>query len=53
MMPSEKEKIEAFKKSLNEKERVVHELAAAMLKTRYDPKRLTIYKEWLKTKGGS
>jgi len=32
-------KASAFAVPLNEKERVVHELAVAMLKTRYDPQK--------------
>jgi len=40
MPPNKKtdiEKIAAFQARLNEKQRIVHALAAKMLKTRYDP----------------
>jgi hypothetical protein len=47
--PTEEEtKIAAFKASLSPKDRIIHELAAAMLKTRYDPKRTNAYLRFLK-----
>jgi len=39
-------KIAEFKASLSPKDRIVHELAATMLKTRYDPKRSNAYLKW-------
>jgi hypothetical protein len=39
--------LEAFKASLDPKDRIIHELAAAMLKTRYDPRRSNAYRSFL------
>ena len=51
-MPSptdEEAKIAAFIASLSPKDRIIHDLAAKMLKTRYDPKRTNAYLKWVAT----
>jgi hypothetical protein len=35
--------VEDFKASLSPKDKIIHELAATMLKTRYDPKRTNAF----------
>ena len=45
-MPSpttDEAKIAAFKASLSPKDKIIHDLAAKMLKTRYDPKRTNAF----------
>jgi hypothetical protein len=39
--------LDAFKASLDPKDRIIHELAATMLKTRYDPRRSNAYRSFL------
>jgi hypothetical protein len=35
-----------FYASLDQKDKIIHDLAAKMLKTRYDPKRSNAYMKW-------
>lgn len=41
--------LDAFKASLDPKDRIIHELATTMLKTRYDPRRSNAYRSFLAT----
>jgi hypothetical protein len=43
---------QAFYTSLSPKDRVVHDLAIRMLKTRYTPERTNAWAEWLKKQQG-
>jgi len=38
-----------FKASMTEKEKVVHALAAKMLKTRYNPVQCNLFRSWLRS----
>ena len=42
--------VDEFYASLSPKDRLIHELAVKMLKTRYDPVRTNAYLEFLKKK---
>jgi hypothetical protein len=39
-----------FRASLDEKDRVIHDLAISMLKTRYQPERTNAWIRWIKKK---
>ena len=43
-----KKTVEEYIASLSPKDRIIHDLAAKMLKTRYDPKRTNGYQQFLK-----
>lgn len=43
---AEDPEVRAFKAQLEPKDRLIHELAGTMLKTRYTPQRSNAWKEW-------
>lgn len=50
-IPEEKEKLrKEFFDSLEPKDKIIHDLAVKMLKTRYTPEQTNAWSKWMKTK---
>lgn len=47
-MTHDEKEIAAFRAALDPKDRIIHDLAIRMLKTRYDPLRCNAFLEWKK-----